>query len=130
VSPGRVLDYLASFNPAAIYSMLPVINKEAWEKFVKGETRKLVLRIAYPQNMTDLSGKAAALSSGLKAMGDAFDAPSITVELSMGHHNGSLSEAVTGLAKQLINMTGGRLDKLKAVTYVNDEREEFDLIQD
>lgn len=46
VSPGRILDYVASYDPKAIYSMLPYINKDAWKKFTSGDTRKLALRIA------------------------------------------------------------------------------------
>lgn len=130
ISPGRVLDYLSAFNPSAIYSMAPKINEEAWAKFNAGGTRKLAFRIANPENLEDLSGTGKAASSGIKSMADAYDAPSILVEISMGHHKGFLSTAVHGLAKQMLNLTGARLDKLSAVTVVNDEREEIDLIED
>lgn len=64
-------------------------------------------------------------------MAEAYDAPSILVEISMGRHNGALANVV-GLAKQLTGALAGgaRLDRLSAVTYVDDEREEFDLIED
>ena len=130
VSPGRILEYLSAFNPAAVYSMTPKINAKAWEKFNSGGTRKLSIRIAQPENMQDLSGNGKAAGEGIKAMAEAYDAPSIAVEISMGHHKGFLSGAVNGLAKQLLNMTGGRLDKLSAVTYIDDASEEIDLIED
>lgn len=131
VSPGRVLDYIAAFNPQAIYAMTPKINADAWKKFVSGGTRKLSMRIANPDSMADLSGSGAAASQGFRAMAEAYSAPSILVEISMGHHKGFLSSAVEGLAKQLIAMGGGaRLDRLSATTIINDEKEEIDLIED
>lgn len=132
VSPGRVLDYVAAFNPAAIYSMTPKVNAEAWKKFNAGQTRKLSIRIANPESMDDLSGSGKAASMGIRSMAEAYDAPSISLEISMGHHKGFLSQAVSGLATQLVNMVSpsARLDKLSAVTIVGDEREEIDLIED
>jgi hypothetical protein len=131
VSPGRILDYVASFNPKAIYSMAPRINAEAWKKFVAGDTRKLAIRIANPENMELLSGTGAAASQGIRAMGEAYGAPSISVEISMGHHKGFLKSA-EGLAKKLLDGfgAGARLDKLMAVTVSGDESEVIDLIED
>lgn len=130
ISPGRLLDYLAANDPSAVYSMTPRINSEAWKRFNSGRTRKLSIKISNPEDMADLSGNGKAASTGMKTMAEAYDAPSIAVEISMGHHKGFLSEAVTGLAKQLLGMSGGRLDKLSAVTVIDDTREEIDLIED
>lgn len=131
VSPGRILDYIMSFNPKAIYSMAPRIRPDAWKKFVAGDTRKLSIRIANPENMAQLSGSGAAASEGIRAMGEAYGAPAITVEISMGHHKGFL-KSVGGLAEKLVAGLGGgaRLDKLTAVTVTGDETEEIDLIED
>jgi hypothetical protein len=132
VSPGRILDYLSAFNPAAIYGMAPVIDAKAWQKFNSGPTRKLSFRIANPRHMGELSGSGKAVGQGFKAMAEAYDAPSIAVEISMGHHKGALSNAIGGLASVLSSMTfpGVRVDRLQAVTLVNDASEEIDLIQE
>ncbi|TPJ21654.1 hypothetical protein [Mesorhizobium sp. B2-7-2] len=132
ISPGRVLEYLSAFNAAAIYEMQPRINEEAWAKFNAGETRKLSIRIANPDDMGVFAGPAQAASDSFRAMGDAYGAPLVTVEISMGHHRGFLSNAVRGLAAQLANMNfpGVRLDRLTAKTVVNDASEEIDLIED
>lgn len=131
VSPGRLLDYIAEFNPKAIYTMNPKINEEAWGKFVSGGTRKLAIRIANPDQMSLLSGQGAAAARSFRSMAEAYQAPSILIEISMGHHKGFLSSAVENLARQLFEMGGGaRLDRLSAVTVIDDEREEIDLIED
>ncbi|MGQ2902407.1 MAG: hypothetical protein ACT6RL_10970 [Neoaquamicrobium sediminum] len=133
ISPGRLLDYLAAFNANAIYSITPKIDDKNWEKFNSGQTRKISIRIANPDTMHDLTGKRnKAAGEGIKAMSDAYDAPSILIELSMGHKKGFLSSAVGSLAKQLSKMDvpGFRLDKLSAVTVVNDASEEIDLIEE
>lgn len=131
MSPGRLLDYLSSFNSNAVYSINPIINKEAWKRFNSGTTRKLIVRIANPSDMTDLSGVGRAAAQGIKSMGDAYSAPYIEVALSMGTRKGGLSK-IPELAKELVSLTGigANIDKLKATAIVNDASEEIDLIQD
>ena len=132
VSPGRILDYIAQFNSSAIYSIAPVIDKNAWKKFNSGPTKKLAIRIANPSEMQLLSGSAQAASKGFRSMGEAYEAPSILVEISMGRRKGVLASAVTGLADALSKMasSNAHLDKLTAVTVVNDETETIDLIEE
>ncbi len=67
VGPTRILSYIAAFNPAAIYSMLPKINEEAWKKFSKGDTKKLAIRIANPGNLNVLGGAGEAASTDFAA---------------------------------------------------------------
>ena len=132
ISPGRILDYLASFNSAAIYRIDPRINQDAWQKFNSGQVRKFKVRIHNPDDMGSLSGAGSSASAAFKAMGEAYDAPSVYVELSMGHRRGFLSGAINGLAAQLaaMNFPGVNLDKMSAVVIENDETHEFDLIED
>jgi len=132
MSPGRILDYVASFNPKAIYSMMPRINEKAWERFNQGKTKKLVIRIANPTDLGALDGPAKAASESFKAMADAYDAPVVTIEISMGHRKGFLSQAVTAVAEKFsqLGITGAYVDKMTAKTVVNDETENIDLLED
>lgn len=131
VSPGRILGYLSSYNSAAIYRMDPRIDKDAWKKFNSGPTRKLALRISNPSDLEQVEGPGQAVSQSLKAMADAYDAPSILIEISMGHRKGSLSSAIRNLANSLSSLGGGAsVDKLSAVTVINDISENIDLIED
>lgn len=132
VSIGRVLEYLRIYHGAAFYSVEPRMNKEGWKKFKAGDVRKLSIRIASPDNMNDLGGDGKAASSGLKALAEAYNAPTIGIELSMGHHKGFLAKSVKGLADLLSNAVGpnARVDKLQATTVVNGDVEEIDLIEE
>ncbi|MFH1795379.1 MAG: hypothetical protein ABIK36_12255 [Pseudomonadota bacterium] len=132
VSPGKILEYLSAFNTAAIYSIAPKIDAQNWAKFNSGSTRKLTFKVANPDDMGDLDGSAKAASDSFKAMADAYDAPAIQIEISMGHKSGFLSTAVTGLAQQLASMAfpGAQLEKLTAKTVVNDEMQVIDLIEE
>lgn len=132
VSVGKILEYLSSYNPAAQYRLDPRVNKDAWKKFNGGDTRKLSIRIANPDSMDHLDGGGKAASDGIRSMAEAYDAPSILIELSMGHRKGFLSEKVTELADKLMTSVGAkaRVDKLTAVTVIGDQSEEIDLIED
>lgn len=132
MSPGRVLDYISSFNPKAIYSMLPRIDNTAWQKFNGGQTRKLQIRISNPADLSLLEGPAKAAAESFKSMAEAYGAPSVTIEISMGHKTGFLSSAVTGLAKKFASLgsSGAYVDKMTAKTIVNDISEDIDLIED
>lgn len=133
ISPGRLLEYVSAFNANAIYAIAPKIDPKNWAKFNSGTTRKLSIRIANPESMAEVSGQQnQSAAAGMKALAGAYDAPSIYIELSMGHRKGHLSAAITDFAEQLASMSvpGFRLDKLSAVTVVNDASDEIDLIQE
>ncbi|MBY3262225.1 hypothetical protein HFO15_11250 [Rhizobium laguerreae] len=132
VSLGRILEYLHTYDARAFYEVAPRLDPKAWQKFKKGSVRKLSLRIASPDSMNDLGGGDSAASTGIRTIAKAYDAPSIGIELSMGHRKGFLSEAVTDFADKLTKALGptARLDKLTAVTVVNDTSEELDLIEE
>lgn len=132
VSVGKILEYLSHYNPAAQYRVDPRVNQDAWKTFNKGSVRKLAVRIANPDSMDDLGGDGKTASEGIKNLAEAYDAPSILIELSMGHRKGFLSDAVIELADKLATSIGAkaRVDKLTAVTVVNDVSEEIDLIED
>lgn len=132
ISPGRILDYLSAFNASAQYSMEPRINKDAWKKFNSGQTRKLVMRIANPTDLKDVEVQGNAAGQSIKAMAEAYDAPSITIEISMGRRKGGLSKAIRGLADTFSKLGNPEVhvEKLSAVTVVDDASEPIDLIED
>ncbi|MDM9629769.1 hypothetical protein QTL95_28195 [Rhizobium sp. S152] len=132
VSIGRILEYLHTYNANAFYNIAPRLDPKAWQKFKKGSVRKLSVRIASPDSMHDLGGTDNAASTGIRALADAYDAPTIGIELSMGHRKGFLANAVSDFADKLTRSLGptARLDKLTAVTVVDDHTEELDLIEE
>lgn len=99
IAPGRFLEYVSAFNPNALHSIATKVDKTAWSKFKNGQPRKLAIRIANPDSLDELSGTAKAASTGIKAMAEAYDAPYVTVEISMGNRKGALSTVVVEMAK-------------------------------
>lgn len=133
-SAGRILDYITECWPAAIYEIAPMLKKKAWERFDSGDVRKLSIRVANPEQL-ELAAKAhQAAADSFRAMGEAYSAPSIKIELSMGGRRaGKLKQSVKGLAKALIdkvNGDGASVESMSAVAYVDDSREEIDLIEE
>lgn len=130
VSPGKILEYIVAHNVKAIYRIDPLIDEDAWQRFQNSPAKKLVFRIANPENIGQVAGDGEAAASALQRMGDAYSAPFITVEISMGGRKGALDK-VAGLARALVDLGGGaRLDSMKAKILENDEAEEIDLIQE
>lgn len=135
VSAGRFLDYVQTCWPEANYTILPMLKPAAWERFNKGEITKLVFRLANPENLGSIGDAHASAAAGIRAMGEAYDAPSVKVELSMGsgRRHGHLAEAVKGLAKGIVNSAkegAFGVEALQAVAYVDDARDEIDLIEE
>lgn len=132
ISPGRLLDYLVEFDPTSLHGLAPIISQEAWQKFNSGPTRKLMIKIANPSDMNALAGAGQAASSAFKSMAEAYDAPYIGIEMSMGNFKGQLAEATSDLVRAITQMVapGVKVDKLKAVTVVDDVSEELNLLEE
>lgn len=132
-SPGRLLDYVKACWGGASYIIEPMIKPESWERFNSGDVRKLSVRIAQPEHLGNVGKAHAAAASGIKAMSEAYSAPSIRIELSMGHKSGALSESIKTLAKSFFRAsedTSASVESMKAVAFIDDSREEIDLIEE
>ncbi len=95
----RVLMYL---NMAAGLGKLvgkPVANEPAWDRYKKGKPRKLTLTLATPQ-FDAVEGEVNGVLSATSKLNEIFDAPVITIEVSMGHRKGSLNE---GMVTKVLN---------------------------
>lgn len=128
MSPGRVLSYVSEFNPKAKYNMLPVLNQKAWEKFNNGVPRKIIVKVANPKNLELAEGHGRSVSESLKSMGDAYEAPFVLLELSMGNRKGKL-ENVKTMVRDFMK-TGGDIVKLSGTAIVDDTTQEFDLLEE
>lgn len=132
-SAGRLMEYVSSAWEGAFYNIYPVVKTDSWQRFNSGDTKKFGIRIARPSNLSVVDDNQSSVARGLKAMGDVYEAPYVHVELSMGRRGGFLSESVKALAHLLHfndEQGGAHIDKMYAVTYVDDTREEIDLIQE
>lgn len=136
-SPGKLLDYVAICFDGAVYDIKPMIKPEAWEKFNKSDVTRISIKVAQPDALGNVAAAHNAAIQGFRDMAAAYDAPSVKVEMSMGHHKGYLNTKVKGLAKVLATALaqgkeegGATLESLRAVTYVDDARDVIDLIED
>ncbi|GJD83649.1 hypothetical protein [Methylobacterium haplocladii] len=115
-SPGRLLNYLHEFDSTASYRMLPVVREDAWERYNQSAPRKIEVKVASPTDLSVLDGDGRAVGEAFSAMGDAYNAPQITVEISMGHSPGHLGRRITGAVRELLSRSARdqiQLEKLK-----------------
>ncbi|MEA1833997.1 hypothetical protein U8607_18065 [Methylobacterium durans] len=118
-SPGRLIGYLAEFDPTAAYRMLPLVREDAWERYNRSEPRKIQVSVASPTDLSVLDGDGRAVGEAIAAMGEAYEAPKITVEISMGQARGHLGQRITGFVHELLTKSSQeeiQLEKLKAFT--------------
>jgi hypothetical protein len=133
-SAGRLLDYVTDCWPEAKYEIKPLVKPKTWERFGKSDVKKIGIKIAQPDNLASVLPGSHSAASGLATMAEAYDAPIIKIELSMGHSKGFLNTKVKGLAKAIFEAAakkdGPELRGLNAVAYIDDAREEVDLIEE
>lgn len=136
-SPGKLLDYVKECFEGAHYDIKPKIKPEAWKKFNKSEIKKLSVKIAEPSQLGDLDVGHKSAISAFRDMSVAYDAPNIKIEMSMGHHGGFLSNKAKSFASSLFELFSNpkqgscaSLQGMRAITYIDDARDEIDLIED
>ncbi|WAC24732.1 hypothetical protein [Blastomonas sp. SL216] len=110
LSPGRFNDYLVQMHHAGQFVMEPVMDGDALARFQEQPLRKLKVRLARPQNLDALDDEAAPAGAAIQAMGEAYEAPEITVELSMGRNKGSLGLAAKAMVEQFLVLFGQGAD--------------------
>lgn len=69
----------------------PVPNKQAWSRYAKGKPRRLTITLANPTNLAAVEGEVGGVLSATGKLNEIFDAPVITIEVSMGHKKGALN---------------------------------------
>lgn len=135
ISPGRMFDYIAGMWNGARYRLRPIVRNDMWDRFNRGPTRKVQIAMASPSNLGDLEGEAQAASEAARLLGDAYEAPMLNIELSMGRRRGALSEGVKNMVSSVLDAAAlGTMDvrKLRATTYQGDGRpnDEIDLLEE
>ncbi len=99
ISPGRIMAYLFNYYAGYTYSITPKMDRENWQKFQNSPVRKLKISISSPTNLGEIEPEGASVAHTFRSLGDAFDAPVITIEMGMGNRKGELAPQVKELAK-------------------------------
>jgi len=100
VSAGRLNLYLKAVDRNAEYTFDPVAREDAWERFNSGAPRRLIMKIAAPNHITQLAHNALAneaetIGTGLASIGEALRGAVITIDVAMGQNKGSLLKGAT-----------------------------------
>ena len=80
------------------------MSDDVWARMDQHPLRKLTIGIASPSDLANIENAGSSVADSFRRMGEAYEAPSITVELSMGHRKGSLGEFAKGAARQIHNL--------------------------
>lgn len=95
ISPSKIAYYVSQMIEGADFEFNPIIREDMWERFNQGNVRKVSIGISQPGNLDAVDrGGAQSIAQAFREMGDAYDAPKINIELSMGNRRGALSERI------------------------------------
>ena len=135
LAPSRINSYLQAKQKDACFRLMPRMRLDVWNRLEQNPLRKLTIGIASPSRLADIEDDEASVAASLRRMGDAYDAPNITVELSMGSRAGSLGESAKEMAKQFFTLFQGNqvdLRKLRGVieTEQGNPNDEINLIDE
>lgn len=100
LAPSRINAYLLEIRADATYIFRPRMNQDSWARMAQHPLRKLTLGVASPADLAEIEDAGASVADALRSMGEAYEAPSITVELGMGRRNGALGEATKEMARR------------------------------
>ncbi|RYD67905.1 MAG: hypothetical protein EOP58_01960 [Sphingomonadales bacterium] len=119
LSPGRFNDYISQLFPAGIFTLEPAIDPLALARFRAQPLRKLKVRLARPQQLAALEDDMAAAGQAFRDLGEAYEAPVITLEMSMGHYGGQLGEGAKQMVEGFLTMAG-RSSDVRGITVTPD----------
>jgi hypothetical protein len=135
ISPSKFVEYIREMVDGARYELTPIVRTDMWEKFNRGIVRKVSITVAQPTNLAAIErGGAQSVVHSLRDMGEAYEAPNITIDLSMGHRTGGLSERVKNMARHFRTQAVQdqvEVSSMKAkVQQEGEKSEDLDLLQD
>ena len=122
VSPGRFNDYMGQMHHPGQYTFEPILDAAALARFQAQPLRKLKIKLARPQNLGALDDSMAAAGAAFQELGEAYEAPIVTLEMSMGHNKGQLAAGAKAMAAGFLMMAGHNSD-VRALTVTSDAGE-------
>ena len=82
------------------------MDAAALARFSAQPLRKLRIQLSRPQNLDALDDEASAAGAAIQSLGEAYEAPVVTLELSMGHNKGQLGANAKAMVLRFLNMAG------------------------
>jgi hypothetical protein len=110
VSPGRMFDYIAQWHGTPLFGFTPTMDDDAIARFRAQPLRKVKIKLATPRNLAAIEDAAAPAAIALRDLGEDYEAPIVTLELSMGHAKGHLAEGAKQMTEGFLRMLGEGAD--------------------
>ncbi len=134
VPDSRAMYYLNSFSPNTSFSANVRMRDNIWAQIQRSDVKKVMIRVASPTNFRAVDD-GGGLGSIFRSMGQAYEAPSIYVEMSVGRgKNARLGERIIGVLERFRNRGADddlEVRSVKAQIKEDDESPEVvDLIND
>lgn len=120
LSPGRMLEYLRAKWDGASFRLRPIVRSDMWKRFNAGPTRKIELTVASPGSLVNIEDAGAAVVDAARKLGAAYEAPLLTITLSMGGKSGALGAQVKKMAKSLFETAAAGMLDLRGMKAVAD----------
>jgi hypothetical protein len=135
ISPSKFVEYIGAMVGGAKYELSPIVREDIWDKFNQGIVRKISIAIAQPTHLAAMDrGGAQSVVQSFRDMGEAYAAPNITIDLSMGHRTGGLSERIKNMARYFRTQAVRdqvEVSSMKAKVKQDGEKaEDLDLLED
>jgi hypothetical protein len=122
VSPGRFFDYIGQMHHPGQFAIEPLIDATALARFQEQPLRKVRIKLARPHNLAEMEDEMAAAGQAFRELGDAYAAPEIALELSMGRNRGQLAEGTKTMIEGFLQMAGHTGD-VRGITVTPDAGE-------
>lgn len=130
VSLSRFNDYLRATMPEGEFYFQPKLRTDAWARFDAGPIRKMRLQVASPANLDQLDDAGETVASSFRRMGRAYDAPYVTIEVSVGRRREPLNEQLKNALQSFVNFGqrgGADIRKATAVADIDGERQDREI---
>jgi len=115
-----------------MFSMTPKLDANALQRFRDSPLKKIQIKVASPTKLRNVDAPMQAVATSFSQLGQAYEAPIITLEMSMGHNKGGLGQATKLMAEGFLTLIGMNDDvdvrTIKAMSEDIDGNEPINLI--
>jgi hypothetical protein len=133
VSPGRFLDYVMQSVPVAQFTIEAKADADALRNFRAKPLKKVKIKLAQPQDLRAVEPSMQSAARSFRSLGRDYAAPIVTLEMSVGHEDGSLSQEAKRMVEGFVRRAAAPLSNVRSVRIKPDngpgiENREVDLL--
>jgi hypothetical protein len=110
VSPGRFLDYIMQWVPAAQFTGDAKADANALAHFRAKPLKKVRIKLAQPQDLRNVEPAMQSAAKSFRSLGRDYAAPLVTLEMSVGHEDASLSQEAKRMVEGFLRRAGAHSD--------------------